>query len=220
MAGSRPAGPRLGGEQPDDPELHRDHRLHVDRAAAVDVAVGDVGRERIVAPALGRGRDDVEVRQQQERVAAGAVAAQPGVDGAASGDRLDDLGLEAGRGQDRGDPARRDELAVGRVGRRRVDRRDPDEVAQGLDELVDGPGPARLDGPRRRRGAHRHGTVPTAMTIAIPMTNPPKIRASDHREQQLAVAALLAQAGRRVGIAATRDVGRLEALGPRDPGAR
>ena len=59
--------------------------LHVDGAAAVDVAVGDVGRERVVRPALGRGRDDVEVRQQEERLAAGAVAAQPGVDGAAAG---------------------------------------------------------------------------------------------------------------------------------------
>ena len=37
--GVEPGGPRLGGEQPDDPELHRDHRLHVDRAATVDVAV-------------------------------------------------------------------------------------------------------------------------------------------------------------------------------------
>ena len=83
--------PRLGGEQPDDTELHRDHRLHVDRAATVDVAVVDVRRERIVRPALGRRRDDVEVRQEEERLAAGAVAAQAHVDRAATGFRFDDL---------------------------------------------------------------------------------------------------------------------------------
>ena len=83
----------LGDEPLDDAELHRDHVLHVDRAAAVDVAVGDVGRERVVGPALRRRRDDVEVRQQEERLAAGPVAAQPGVDRAAARHRLDDLRL-------------------------------------------------------------------------------------------------------------------------------
>ena len=73
----------------------RDHVLHVDRAAAVDVAVGEVGRERVVGPALGRRRDDVEVREQQQRVAAGPVAAQADVDRAATGHGLDDLGREA-----------------------------------------------------------------------------------------------------------------------------
>ena len=70
--------PGLGGEQPDDAELHRDEVLHVDRAAAVDVAVGEVRGERVVGPALGRRRHDVEVREQQERLAAGPVAAQAG----------------------------------------------------------------------------------------------------------------------------------------------
>ena len=50
--------------------LERDHALHVDGAAAVDIAVGDVRCERIVAPALGRA--DVEVGQEQQRIAAGA----------------------------------------------------------------------------------------------------------------------------------------------------
>ena len=39
------------------------------------------------------------MRQEEERLAAGAVAAQPGVDRAASGHGLDDLRLEAGRGR-------------------------------------------------------------------------------------------------------------------------
>ncbi len=43
--------PRLRGEQPHDPELHGDHRLHVDGAAPVDVAVDELRRERVVAPA-------------------------------------------------------------------------------------------------------------------------------------------------------------------------
>ena len=93
VAGGVEAGrARLAGEQPNHRQLHRDHRLHVDRAAPVDVAVGDVGRERIVAPAIGRGRDDVEVRQQEERLAAGAVAAEPGEHAASAGYGFDDIG--------------------------------------------------------------------------------------------------------------------------------
>ena len=90
---------RLGRQQPDDAELHRDHRLHVDRAAAVDVAVGQVGRERVVAPALGRRGHDIEMGQQEQRLAARPVAAQAGVHGAATRLRLDDLGREAGGGR-------------------------------------------------------------------------------------------------------------------------
>ena len=63
----------------------------------VDVAVGDVGGERVVGPALGRGGHDIEVREQQERVAAGAVAAQADVDGATAGDGLDDLRRQSER---------------------------------------------------------------------------------------------------------------------------
>ena len=39
-------------------------------------------RRTAVGPALGHGRHDVEVREEQQRVAAGAVAAQPGDDAA------------------------------------------------------------------------------------------------------------------------------------------
>jgi hypothetical protein len=84
---------RTSRQEPDDPDLHRDHRLHVDGASAVDVAALHVGGERMVRPAFGRSRDDVEVRQQQERLAAGAVSAQVRVDGAATGFGFDDLGL-------------------------------------------------------------------------------------------------------------------------------
>jgi hypothetical protein len=58
-----PAGlTRLGREEADDLELHRDLVLHVQRATAVQPAVRDVAREGVVGPAVERRRDDVEVR--------------------------------------------------------------------------------------------------------------------------------------------------------------
>ena len=72
--------PCLRREQADDRELHPDHRLHVHGTAAVDVAVGQVCGERVVAPAVGGRRDDIEVRQQQQRRATRPVAVQPDVD--------------------------------------------------------------------------------------------------------------------------------------------
>ena len=65
-----------------------------------------------------------------------------------------------------------------------------------------------------------HGTVPTVMAIAMPMTKPPNIRPATIPSSQLAVAALLGQARLRVRVAAAGDVRRLEALRPGDPGAR
>ena len=95
-------------------------------------------------PALGRRGDDVEVRQEQQRVAAGAVAAEPRDHAAAAGRGLQDLGREAGRAQLGGDRwaasssgpggsgglidgiriracRQRDELVVGPIPRRGVD---------------------------------------------------------------------------------------------------
>ena len=88
LAGSRPAARAASAEEPDDAELHRDHALHVDGAAAVDVAVDEIGRERVVGPAVRRRRDDVEMRQEQERLATGPIATQPGMDRSASRERL------------------------------------------------------------------------------------------------------------------------------------
>ena len=95
VGGVQPGCPGLGRQEPDDAQLHRHHALHVDRAAPVDIAAVDVGCERVVGPAIGRGGHDVEMRQQEERFATGAVAAQPRVDGATAGDRFDDLRGEA-----------------------------------------------------------------------------------------------------------------------------
>jgi len=44
-----------------DAQQHRVEVLHVDRAAAPQVAVADLPRERVDLPVLGGRRDDVEV---------------------------------------------------------------------------------------------------------------------------------------------------------------
>ena len=100
--GIEAGGARPAREQEHDQRLERHHLLHVHRAATPDVAVGDVCGERVVRPAVGDARrDDVEVAQQQERVAAGAVATEPDGHVAAARRRFDDLGVQALGAQDR-----------------------------------------------------------------------------------------------------------------------
>ena len=57
-------------EVPRDGEHHADHVLHVDRAAAPDVAVLDGAGERVHAPVGGLGGHHVEVAVDQQRTAA------------------------------------------------------------------------------------------------------------------------------------------------------
>ncbi len=180
VAGRIEAGrPRLGGQLAHDAELHRDHRLHVDRAAPVDVAVADVGGERIVRPAFGGSRHDVEVRQEEQWIAAGAIAAQADVHRAATRVRFDDLGLEAGLGQPGRDEACDAQLPVRGVGWRRIDRWDPDELAERLHETLGRERPGRT-GDRARRGGDRthRGALPVAMVSATPMMKPPNMSAA------------------------------------------
>jgi len=54
-------------EPRDDQRAHDRHVLHVDGAAAPDVAVVDLAAKRRMLPALRLGLDDVEMRGQQER---------------------------------------------------------------------------------------------------------------------------------------------------------
>jgi hypothetical protein len=141
--------PCLLREHRDHRELHGRGALHVDGAAAPDVAVRDVGVERGVRPAFRWSGDHIEVGQQQERVATGAIAAQPGGHRAAARERLDDLRPKAGILEHAGDEAGGAQLAVasGRVGR--VDRRNADQLAQDVDEVDVRRVPARLvDGGR------------------------------------------------------------------------
>ena len=119
------------------------------------------------------------MRQQEERLAARAVAAEADVDGAATGFGFDDLGFEAELGERRRDVAGGQQLAVGQVGRRGSDRRDADQVAQVVDERVDREGPGGSLDRARRGGDRRHrGALPVAMVSAMPMMNPPNMSAA------------------------------------------
>jgi len=62
--------------------------LHVDRAAAPDLAIRDLAAERVVGPQLGGRRHDVEVAEEEQGLAAGPVAAQAGNDRASARDEL------------------------------------------------------------------------------------------------------------------------------------
>ena len=152
-------GAGLAGEPADDGDLHRDHALHVDGSATPDVAVGDVGAERVVGPQLGRGWDDVEMRQQEERLAAGPVAAQAGGHRAPTGGRLVDRRLDPdideGGGHRLGGP----KLAIARLGRR-VDARDPDQGPEQVDELVVSTCPGRCRDGIRWADRHRQPGPP------------------------------------------------------------
>ena len=208
MAGIAAGSPGLVGQESHDADLHRDHGLHVDRAAPPEVAIGDVGGEWLVGPPVGRCRDHVEMAEQQERSAAGPVAAKADVDGAAAGVRLEDLRGQAGSGQAVRDVARRAELAVRRRRVDRVDRRDADEVPEGLDQrLVRG-----VPGLRRAlaRGSRREtGHTPNASAIRMPITNPARMMRTTIQISRPQVLALLAQAGLGVRVvAAPRCTGR------------
>ena len=130
-------GPGAAGEQDDDHRLHRDHALHVHGAAAPDVAVGDVGAN---GPWVQPSPAFAGTTSRCERRSSGSPPVpsprRRTVDGAAPGDGLDDLGVQALGAQDRGDEARRVRLRARRV--RRVDRRDADQVPEELHQLVVG----------------------------------------------------------------------------------
>ena len=173
-------GPRLRRQEPHDHELHRDEVLHVDRAPAPDLAVGEVRGERVVGPLLGRSGHDVEVGEEEQRLTAGPVAAEPGGHRAAAREGLVDLGRDAGIAERLGDPAGRPQLPVRRMDRWRVDRRNPDQVAKRLDELVARPRPGRRRRARRRGAASTSCLQPAPfMTLAmIPSTKPPMMIAA------------------------------------------
>ncbi len=63
------------GPGADDGQQHGVEVLHVDRAAAPQVAVADLAGERVDLPVLGRGRHDIEVAVQQQRVLAAGLSA-------------------------------------------------------------------------------------------------------------------------------------------------
>ena len=77
-------------------QLHRDHVLHVDRAAAPDDAVDELRAERVARPGLRVDRHDVDVARAGSSGGSvvGPDAAQAGDARAAAGVELDDLGLD------------------------------------------------------------------------------------------------------------------------------
>jgi hypothetical protein len=96
-------------------QFHSHHGLHVHGAAAPDVAIGDRASEGVVRPALLVDGDNVGVRQEEQRAAAGAVAPDTRHDAAATGERLEDLRLEPGVSENRREVAGGDDLIAGRV---------------------------------------------------------------------------------------------------------
>ena len=104
---------------------HRDAALHVERAAAPDVAVLEPPLERRMRPVLSGGRDDVDValEQQRRRTASGEPADEVGPRRVLRVDRR----LAAGLLQLRADELDARGLVPGRV--RRVE---PDQLLQEL----------------------------------------------------------------------------------------
>ena len=103
--------------------------LHVDRAAAVQEAVAQLGAPRVGAPVLGVGQHGVDVREVAERRA--VAAAQRGDEVRALRLGAVELDLEPGVGQVVREPLLTRALVAGRV-----DRVEPDQLAQDLGGLV------------------------------------------------------------------------------------
>ena len=89
------------GRQPSRASVARGHRLggdlrlHVQRAATPQVAVGDVAGPRVVLPVRRIGQHRVDVAEEAQRRAV-VVAGERGHEVGALGRRAEDLGLEAG----------------------------------------------------------------------------------------------------------------------------
>ena len=118
---------------------HRVHVLHVDGAAAPDVAVPDLAGERVDRPLAGVGRHDVEVAVDQQRRPAAVGALDAGDRRCAARRGLDDLRLDADLVELGGHPFGGRPLGMGRVG-----GVDADEVDEQIGDLVLGGGGLRF----------------------------------------------------------------------------
>jgi hypothetical protein len=140
----------------DHRQRHRVHVLHVDGAATPEAAVLDLAAERIDAPVVRVGRDDIEVAVNEQRTATLILAGHPGDDARAALVRLVDLRLEPDLGQLLGDVFGGLALVAGRV--RAVD---PDQVAAQVDDFVLG---ARLLDVGHDDSSGCGGTIPIRTT--------------------------------------------------------
>jgi hypothetical protein len=121
---------RRAGEAAHDLDFHRHHRLHIDRAAAPDVAVGQIAGERVVGPAGRLRGHDVEMREKEQRVAASPVAVNASDYRTPAGERFHDRGPEPLIGEHLLQVSSGKDLVAGRV-----DGLDPNQRSQQLDQF-------------------------------------------------------------------------------------
>jgi hypothetical protein len=96
------------------------------------------------------------MRGQEERLAAGAIAAESAVDGRAAGDRLQELGLQTGGLETALEVPGDTSLAVGAEHRRWVDGWDPDQVLERRHDPVVRRGPLGVADRGGRAGREDH----------------------------------------------------------------
>ena len=124
LAARRP--PALARERHGGRDLRRRLRLHVLRAAAPELAVGDLARPRVALPVGGLGEHGVDVREQDEPRPVG-LAAQARDEVRALLGAAEQVDLEAGVAQDAGEVL----LALA-LGAGRVHGPEPDEALEEL----------------------------------------------------------------------------------------
>ena len=124
---------------PDVGDDHRVHVLHVDRSAAPDAAVLDLGAERIDLPVAGGGRNDIEVTVHHQRIARTVRAGDPNDDTGPARVALDDHGVETDLLELPHDVLRRFAF-TGAAAVTEVAGVEGDQVLADLDDLIKGSG--------------------------------------------------------------------------------
>ena len=192
--------PALACERDRRDDLGGRLRLHVDRAAAPDLAVDLLARPRVLPPVLGGGEDGVDVRQQAEDRALGA-AAQAGDEVGSLLGPPEQRDLEPGVAQQAG------QHLLGRtLGARWIDGSVADELAEQRDRLL-------LEAGHRRKGTFRAVAVPALALSAV--------RKRYGRTEALAGVDLEVGEGELVGLLGPNGAGQVDAhedrLRPRAP---
>ena len=138
------------GEPQDRPEHHRHTALHVQRASTPNLALDQLGGERIVTPALAIRRDHVDVTLEQER-RRDTPTRQPRQQVRPRRILGQDPRLQASSVAEILDPPHAPSLVAGRIG-----RVEPDQLSQQLDRIGrHGAGPYRKQTAGRGDGYHR-----------------------------------------------------------------
>src|SRR5581483_407783 len=130
-------------------ELGRGDALRVERATSVDVAVLARARERWQTPAARIGRDDVEMREQDDGLRR-PVAGEPRIQVSAAWRRFENLRGDAFGLELPGEEVRRRGLRA-----RRILGVDPDDVREEIGGLVADAMPVRVRAVQRAHAAER-----------------------------------------------------------------